>query len=60
MQFILTIAPQVGYVAVVYDHDGAGSSWFDPPHVIYPDLSQGDGLNFVRETAVSVGLYIED
>ena len=59
MRVLLTLAEQTTRVAVVYDHDRMGNALFSSS-VVHPDLSKGAGLNFVRETATTFGLFVED
>ena len=56
---LLTLAPQTGLVAVVYDHDETGDTLFTS-QVLHRDLSRESGINFVRETAATFGLFVDE
>lgn len=59
VRILLTLAPQTSLVAVVYDHDGTGDTLFES-RVLNRDLSRGTGINFVRETATTFGIFVDE
>ncbi|WP_428119234.1 hypothetical protein [Candidatus Poriferisodalis sp.] len=59
MRILLAIVEQAGHTAIIYDSDGRGHDWFNTD-IVHADLSVGNGLAFVTELAVALGLHVED
>ena len=59
MRILLAIVEQAGHTAIIYDSNGRGHDWFNTD-IVHADLSVGNGLAFVTELAVALGLHVED